>query len=241
MAGFFRNLGQFLGRQARQARWAFRSLTGDEIKALQAEQAVGRDLAAEVLAEMPADPDPVARQWVEDVGNVLAAALNQPQRRWTFRPLLASEPNGFALPGGYVFVTRPLLRLCSGSHDELAFVLGHEMGHVVCGHAMQRLLAKSLLTLTGGRWNPVGGLLRGVAGSVLGVLLTQGYAQDQELEADTFGLRLSLAAGFDGQASVSLFERLRLLLSEPGAVAGYFSSHPSWESRISRLRETLGS
>ena len=65
MAGFFYNVGRFLGGQARKAKWAFRSLTGTEAEAVRAEHGVGRDLARAVLEEVEADPDPAVARWLE--------------------------------------------------------------------------------------------------------------------------------------------------------------------------------
>src|SRR2546421_5554594 len=165
-------MGRFLGNQSRKANWAFRSLTGNEAEAVRAEEAVGRDLARDVLGQVEVDPDPDVIRWLAEVGGLLAAAVGQKERHFAFRSLLVPEPNAFALPGGFIFVTRALLGLCQGSHDDLAFVLGHEMGHVLSGHAAERMVAGSLLRTTVG-------MLRLPAAGVLSRLLQQGYAQDQ--------------------------------------------------------------
>jgi len=235
LAGFFYKLGRFLGHQSRKANWAFRSLTGTEAEAVRAETAVGHDLARDVLEQTEADPDPEVARWLAEVGGLLAGALGQKERVFVFRSLLVPEPNAFALPGGFIFVTRALLRLCQGSHDDLAFILGHEMAHVICGHAMERLVARSLIGTAVGRLNPFR-LLRGPMGGLMSVLLQQGYSQDQELEADRVGTELARRAGFDPDAGPRLFEKLRQLFAGPGELAGYFSSHPPWEVRINSLR-----
>jgi predicted Zn-dependent protease len=229
MAGFFFKLGQFLGVQSRKAGWMFRSLTGTEAEALRAEQAVGRDLARTVLSQAEPDPDPAVARWLDEVGGVLARAVKARNREFQFRALLLPEPNAFAIPGGFIFATRSLLRLCQGSHDDLAFVLGHEMGHVLRGHAAERMVAGSLLQ-TGV------GLLRVPAAGLLSILLQKGYAQDQELEADREAVQLCAQAGFDPSAGVRLFEQLRLHLAGPSALAGYFATHPPWEVRLEQLR-----
>ena len=240
MGGFFYKAGRFLGRQSRKASWAFRSLTGTEAEAVRAEWAVGRDLARDVLDQSEADPDPAVSGWLDEIGGLLARAVGQPERTFSFRALLVPEPNAFALPGGFVFVTRSLLRLCRGSHDDLAFVLGHEMAHVVCGHAMERLVARSLIGTVAGRLNPFR-LLRGPLGGLMSVLLQSGYSQDQELEADRVGTELARRAGFDPAAGPRLLEKLRLQFAGPGELAGYFSSHPPWAWRLENLRRIGGS
>src|SRR5262249_31750537 len=127
VGGFFYKLGRFVGHQSRKANWAFRSLTGTEAEAVKAEYGVRRDLALAAGGQLEPAPDPAVARWLDEVGGALAAAVNQKERTFTLRPVLVPEPNAFALPGGFIFVTRPLLRLCQGSHDDLAFVLGHEM------------------------------------------------------------------------------------------------------------------
>src|SRR5215813_6865557 len=223
VGGFFYKLGRFLGTQSRKAHWAIRSLTGTEAEAVRAEEAVGRDLARDVLDQIEVDPDPAVARWLTEVGGLLVAAVGQKERHFVFRSLLVPEPNAFALPGGFIFVSRPLLRLCQGSHDDLAFILGHEMAHVICGHAMERLVARSLIGTAVGRLNPFR-LLRGPMSGLMSVLLQQGYSQDQELEADRVGTELARRAGFDPDAGPRLFEKLRQLFAGPGELAGYFSS-----------------
>jgi predicted Zn-dependent protease len=235
LGSFFYNLGRFFGDQSRKANWAFRSLTGTEAEAVRAEEAVGRDLARDVLDQVEVDPDPDVARWVEEVGGLLAAAIGQKERHFAFRSLLVPEPNAFALPGGFIFVSRPLLRLCQGSHDDLAFVLGHEMAHVLCGHVLERMVARSLIGVAVGRLNPFR-LLRGPLGGLMSILLQQGYSRDQELEADRLGAELARRAGFDPAAGPRLLNKLSQLFAMPGELMGYFSSHPAWEVRLANLR-----
>jgi beta-barrel assembly-enhancing protease len=229
MAGFFFKMGQFLGVQSRKAGWMVRSLTGTAEEALRAEQAVGRDLARSILSETELDPDPAVARWLDEIGGILANTVQPRRQVFAFRALLMPQPNAFALPGGFIFVTRALLQLCQARHDDLAFVLGHEMGHVLRGHAGERMVAGSLLR-TGV------GLLRLPAVGLLATLLQKGYAQDQELEADREAVRLCAAAGFDPAAGVRLFEQLRLRLAGQSELAGYFATHPPWEVRLEQLR-----
>jgi beta-barrel assembly-enhancing protease len=236
LAGFFYKLGRFLGDQSRKANWAFRSLTGSEAEAVRAEEAVGRDLARAVLEQTEADHDPEVARWLGQIGGLLAGAVGQKERHFAFRSVLVAEPNAFALPGGFVFVSRPLLRLCQGSHDDLAFVLGHEMAHILCGHVMERMVARSLIGAAVGRLNPFR-LLRGPMGGLMSILLQQGYSQDQELEADRIGTDIARRAGFDPAAGPRLLDKLRQLFTMPGELVGYFSSHPPWEVRLANLRK----
>ena len=232
MAGFFFQFGRFLGEQSRKAGWLFRSLTGSADDAWRAEQAVGRDLARNVLSQAEADSDPAVARWLDEIGGRLVDAARQRGRAVTFRGLLLPEPNAFALPGGYIFATRALLRLCTASHDDLAFVLAHEIGHVTKGHAAERMVAGSML-------RTAAGLLRLPAAGILSTLLQQGYAQDQELEADAEAVALCRRAGFDPSAGARLLEQLRLRLAGPSELMGYFAAHPPWEVRLAQLRRLM--
>jgi Zn-dependent protease with chaperone function len=233
MADFFYKLGRMVGPKMRQANWVYQSMAGSNADMQAAEHAVGRDLAADFIRHLRMDPDPDIAQGLNDIGGRLAECFTQ-NHRFTFRAIQGGEPNAFALPGGYVFITRPLLELCGYSADEIAFVLGHEMGHIVCRHAIERLMAGSMIQ-TGLSRVPAAGVLVQVVTS----LLQQGYSQDQELEADHMGVRLAHFAGFDASASVRALTRLGVLPPELWLGSSYFSSHPPVNVRIDRLQRWL--
>jgi beta-barrel assembly-enhancing protease len=235
MASFFYRLGKAIGPPLRQANWIFRSLTDTEAEALRAENAVGRDLASALLQQMELDREPALEAVLVDLRYRLGQCLRNRQRRFQFFAVKAAEINAFALPGGFVFVTRPLLEFCNWDQDELAFILGHEMAHIVQGHVMDRLLANSMIRATVGRLAPVGGLLGQPVLALAANLLNQGYSQDNELEADRVGLQLAASAGFDPTAAARLFCRLRTLGGDRSPLSGYFSTHPPLDVRIGHL------
>jgi predicted Zn-dependent protease len=238
MAGFFYHLGKLAGPRIRKANWLFRSLTGTEAEAIQAEFQVGRDLAQAIPQEWELDPDPVTAQLLQEIGARLAGRVKNRHRSFAFQALQAEESNAFALPGGFIWVTRPLVELCERNPDELAFILGHEMAHVIRKHAMDRMMTNSVLNAAI-RAVPVGGLVRSQLGGILRQLLEQRYSQDHELDADQFGVRLARAAAFQPEAAIQLLERLKQRSSEPPGIGEYFSSHPPFELRIARVRRFL--
>jgi predicted Zn-dependent protease len=238
MAGFLYQLGKLLGPKVRKAKWVLRSLTGTEAEAIQAEFEVGRDLAQAVAREMEREQDPDVSRLLSDVGGRLASRVKNKHRRFVFSAVGAAEANAFALPGGFIWVTRPLLELCGSNPDEVAFILGHEMGHVICKHAMDRLMANSVLD-TALRVVPIGGLVGSQVGGFVLSLLKQRYSQDQELEADQLGVRLARSAGFEPAAAIRLLDRLKQKSGEDQAIAEYFSSHPPFDLRIANLRQLL--
>jgi predicted Zn-dependent protease len=237
MAGFFYHLGRLLGPKVRKAQWLARSLTGSDEEAAAAEYAVGRDLAQALAQQMEIDRQPEVERWLAEIGARLAAHVANRQRRFCFRLVRAAEVNAFALPGGFIFVTGPLLELCRGDAHETAFVLGHEMGHVVRQHAIERLMANSLISAAVGRLTPGKGLLRTPLAGLAASLLNQGYSQGQELEADRVGVALSRAAGFDPAAAGRLLARLGG--GGTGLLGSYFSSHPPFELRLQHIEQFL--
>jgi predicted Zn-dependent protease len=239
MASFFYRLGKAIGPRLREANWVFRSLTDTDAEALRAENAVGRDLASALMQQMELGQEPAVEAILVDLKYRLAQGLRNRQRQFQFLAVQSPEINAFALPGGFVFITRPLLEFCQWDQDELAFILGHEMAHIVQGHVMDRLLANSMIRATLGRLSPVGGLLGQPIVGLAATLLNQGYSQDNELEADRVGIQLASHAGFDPTAAARLFARLRSLGGDRLPLGGYFSAHPSLEIRIHHLTRQL--
>jgi Zn-dependent protease with chaperone function len=234
---FFFKLGRKLGTSARKGRWIWTSLTGSESEALEAEYQAGCDLARAFDRGAPLDDDSRSRELVAKTSEHLTRRLTNKQRRWRVMPIQASEPGAFALPGGFVYLTRPLLELCDFDEDEIACVVGHEMGHVVHGHAMERITNQ---LLTSAATSIPGGLLSQWILSTGMSLLHSAYSQDQEFDADEFGARLAAAAGYDPRAAIRAFERLQRLETDAELpLARYFSSHPPLAQRIERLTRLI--
>jgi predicted Zn-dependent protease len=237
---FFYNLGRALGPKIRTGRWVLESLTGTEANAIQAEYAVGKDLATEISHQVGMDPEGWGRDLVCQIGEQLSGRLANKVRRFAFDVLHGEEPNACALPGGFVFVTRALLELCDRNADETAFVLGHEMGHVMKGHAIERFITNGAMKSVS-LVSPLRGLLAGWLRQVGLNFLTSAYSREMELDADNFGMRLAASAGYDARAAVRLLQRLGDAgrQGERPVVGEYFSSHPPVEVRIQALDRLL--
>ena len=140
--------------------------------------------------------DPALGAYVAEIGGTLVAVAERPDLTFTFTILDSETVNAFAVPGGYVYVTRGLLALAD-NEAELASVLGHEIGHITALHGAQRVSRGMLAGLGAAILGAAIGQeavtdLLGVGGSAL----LQGYSREQELEADTLGIRY-LAGGGD--------------------------------------------
>lgn len=241
MSGLFYNLGRRMGRAAvpaiRKGRWIWDGLTGNEEDALRAERSLGAALATEVRASTePGRPADTA--WTQDIGLRLAKCLPDQRRRWRVEVIGAEEANAMALPGGFLFVSQPLLDLCGRRAEELAFVLGHEMAHVRLGHAWDRMVNQSALRAASvlvSRAGPLGPWLRqnGLQ------LLQSAHARDCEFEADREGWRLAAQAGYDPAGGIRLLRRLGGMPGDPAGLGQYFASHPPASERVAKL-ENLG-
>ncbi|MBT5263966.1 MAG: M48 family metalloprotease [Rhodospirillaceae bacterium] len=171
---------------------------------------VGRQEDPKIRAQFGgAYEPPRLAAYVERVGLGLSRFAEIPKVNFTFSILNSPTVNAFALPGGYVYVTRGLLAL-AGNEAELAGVLAHEIGHVTARHAAQRY-SRSVATVLGA------GLLGAVIGD-RGVseiintgadLYLRGYSRDQEYEADTLGVRYLTRAGYDPGAMASFLTKMR--------------------------------
>ena len=236
----FYNLGRKIGPKVHKARWVWESLTGTEADALRLEQQVGLDLAREARTQLQIDRDADTRKMLDEVGARLAARVANKQRTFDFEAFGAAEPNAFALPGGHIFISRSILALCQGDTDQVAFILAHEMGHVVSGHAMQRIVANSAVSAVS-RMTPAPGVLGPWLKRVGVRFLETAYSRDQELDADRLAVRLVDAAGCDPRAGVTLFRNLDVLAtsSDPLSLGQYFSTHPSFDVRIDSIRRLL--
>ncbi len=236
--GFLYKLGKKARPAVNKGKWVVRSMAGTEEEVLRAEEEVGRDLAEEVRQQTPV----AARENAEalsTVGGRLRARLTGKRRRFRFEPLEDERPNAFALPGGYIFVTTGLLSLCQRNRDELAFLLGHEMGHVVRQHPMDRIMNDAVVGAAA-RAMPSGGSLGGSAKQVGLKMIRSAYSQDHELDADRFGVRLARAAGFDPAAAVRMLRRLQARAHPDATSAGlgpYFASHPPFDRRLAAVRQ----
>jgi beta-barrel assembly-enhancing protease len=235
MSGLFYSIGRMFAPHARHAQWVWQSLAGSDADAIRLEHDVGLDLARGIRQQLKPDPDPQIAHLLNDVGSRLAECVANELRTFSFEPFEGGEPNAFALPGGYIFVSRSLVELCMQNQDEIAFILAHEMSHVIRGHAMDRIITNSVIAL-GSRFISRG-VLTGLLNTVGIRLLQSSYSQDREMEADKLGSLLVSAAGYNPKAPAVLLSRLANLhpSGDESNFGHYFSSHPSFNLRIQNV------
>ena len=173
--------------------------------------------------------------YVEAIGRRIANFTGVSGQAFRFTTLNAAVENAFATPGGYVYITRQLMGIMN-DEAELAFVLGHETGHIAARHAQQREAVASR--------NSIGGILGAILGSVVGggfgnvisqyaqqgsQLASLRFSRNQEYEADTLGIRYLTAAGYDPLASSTMLAALGRSAALEARVQGNSNrSTPEW-------------
>jgi len=214
------------------------------------EAKIGQDQSKRVEQTLGLVSDAALERYVRSVGERLAARSTRPEGPWQFLVVDTPEPNAFALPGGYVYVTRGLLALVN-SDDELAGVLGHEIGHVTDRHGSKRLgaavvtapisIATGLAGFAVSIVSPMlGNLVAGTGAVLTGGLVLAPFSREQEHRADQIGLGLAAAAGYD-PAGMPTF--LRTLDGELALLSGqerafhFLDTHPMTPDRIERTAQ----
>jgi predicted Zn-dependent protease len=163
-------------------------------------------------------------KYISDVSFKLTQVAELPNLTYTFTVLNESGVNAFALPGGYIYITRGLLALVE-NEAEMAGVLAHEIGHVTARHTAQRY-SKSVATNLGLNIVGILGSLYGApagAGNVLSLgaqLYLQGYSREQELEADKLAVRYLIRAGYDPNAMATFFKKMQAHSNLQAKLAG---------------------
>jgi len=207
---------------------------------------VGRQSHPDVIKQYGRYDMPTLQARVQQVGERLAANSHRSNLIYRFTVLDSPEVNAFALPGGYIYVTRGLLAYLN-SEAELAAVLGHEIGHVTARHAVRQQSAATVAGVVGS----VIAAQTGVQGAqdllnVLGTAILRGYGRDHELEADRLGAEYLARSGYDPQAMIGvirvlknqeLFEKqlAKEEKREPRVYHGLFATHPDNDQRLQEV------
>jgi len=204
------------------------------------EIALGQQMDAEVRRQMGVYNDPELQRYVESVGTKLARASQRPELPWHFTVVDEPAVNAFALPGGYIYITRGILPFL---HDEaqLAGVLGHEVGHVTARHSAQqytKATGASVGLALLGIFVPETQPLQGAAESALGVLFLK-YGRDDELQADRLGVDYTARTGWNPAGVAGMLTTLSRLDEASGSnrgVPNWLSTHPAPADRVAKVQ-----
>lgn len=202
----------------------------------QQEQQLGDDYAAQIAQQLPLMKDAAVVRYIADLGNTLARATDTRGLVWHFTVVDSRDVNAFAVPGGWVYVNRGLIEQAQNM-NELAGVLAHEIAHVTLRHSVEQMQQAQganvgvtvLCTLTGVCDSGTGQAAINVGGSALFAK----FSRTDESEADAEAVKTTIQAGISPSGIPAMF---RILLAarqrNPGALDGFFATHPLAEDRI---------
>jgi len=240
VSGLFYALGRQAAPAILKAKWMLHAATGNKERVVESEYALGCHLAEIYERKVGLLGDEEVDRQLASLGADLKKRLKNKELKFRFRCDRSEDPNALALPGGFIYISAPLYRLCRDERDELAFVIAHEIGHVVRGHASKRFLtsiAANALSRAGIR----GGAAKRAMRDMLVKVMERGYSQGQEFEADDFAFHLLRAAGMDPAAAPRALGRIRSLREASAEDwSEYFSTHPPLADRIARLSKRSG-
>lgn len=191
------------------------------------EAQMGRESDPAVIEQYGLYGDTLVSRYVDSVGQKLASVSQLPTLGWHFRVLDSPVVNAFAIPGGYIYITRGILGYLN-SEAQLAGVLGHEIGHITARHSAQQI-TRSQIASVGLLASMFVGALRpyaGVASQGLGLLFL-GYSRENETQADELGVGYATKAGYDPRVIPSTYAMLKRVGERQGDnLPAFLSTHP---------------
>jgi predicted Zn-dependent protease len=206
------------------------------------ELAIGAQQDVEIRREMGVYGDQALQRYVSDIGQELARNSHRPNLPWSFTVVDNSAINAFALPGGYVYVTRGILAYLD-DESELAGVLGHEIGHVTARHAAQaytRQAQAGIALAILGIFVPSTQAFADLGATGLGVLFMK-HGREAEIEADRLGVEYGSGAGYDPAGVPRFLSTLARVDAMSGrGVPNWLSTHPDPGSRVVKAQPVAG-
>lgn len=192
------------------------------------ELAIGKEGYSATMAEYGVVEDARLAAYVDSIGQQLAKRSELPNLQWHFTVLDDPTVNAFAMPGGYIYITRGILAHLQ-SEAQLAGVLGHEIGHVTARHSARQITQQQLAGLGLGLASVLSEDFRrygGAAEQALGLLMLK-YGRDDENQADELGVRYSTSATYDPREIPSTYSMLRRIGERSGQrLPSFLSTHP---------------
>jgi len=208
------------------------------------EVSIGESVIPEFTSKHPVSNDPVLTERLRRVGDRLAGASDRQDILYKFYVLQDKELNALTIPGGFVYVNQGLMKILND--DELAYVVGHEVGHVAARHIAKKMQASMTYQLLLGvafaaLADKTGASGQDIASGVNTIynMVELGYSRKDEYEADRLGAKYSFKSGFDPWASLTALEKIKKEEGPNWKVLGYFRSHPYVEERISALKVVI--
>jgi len=221
------------------------SLAGCAVYNTDLDRKIGAENAQQVAQQFGLYQQPPLAEYIEEVGQRLVAQLDSPQFTFQFHIIDDPTPNAFALPGGYIYISRGLLALMI-NEDELANVLAHEIIHVTERHSIKQMrsgILPSLIELPGS----IVGIVNEKLGNLINApisagndLFLSGYSRAHESESDEKGITLAAKAGYEPLQMANILTRLNSaveLSTQQKQQKSYFASHPYTPDRVANINK----
>jgi predicted Zn-dependent protease len=210
---------------------------------VQQEMQLGAEADAQIVAEFGVYNDAAVAAYVKGLGEKIAAKAENPGYSFTFRVLDSPVINAFALPGGYIYVTRGLLAHLDND-AQLAVVLGHEIGHVTARHSARAYTSAQLANIGVGLGSVLFEEVRPFLGAISSglQLLFLKFSRDNETEADNLGVKYATRTGYDAKEGAMFFHSLERIQTEAamkngGSLPTWASTHPDPGDRETIVRQ----
>ena len=209
----------------------------------QQEVQMGQEYAQQINAQLPIVQDPELNRYINVLGDSIARLTSRGDLDWHFFIVDAQEVNAFAVPGGFVYVNRGLIQR-TDQMDELAGVLGHEIGHVVRRHTVKQMEkaqgANVGVTLACILTSICNSQIAGAAINIAGGAVFARFSRQDEAEADNEGFNNVVRAGISPVGMVTMFRKLlEERKNRPGGVEAWFLTHPLEEDRITAVQARI--
>ncbi len=204
----------------------------------QQEVAIGNQVATEIETKYKLSQDTAQTERVNTIGQRIAAVSDRQDLKYHFKVLENKDINALSTPGGYVYVNTGLLG--EATDDEVAAVIGHEVGHIAARHAVQAMQSHMGASLFASLvFSQVETTEQVRQAAAIGLnLIMLGYSREDEFEADKLGVRYAYYAGFDPNGAVTFLEKLWRQEKDNSMDKAlvYLRSHPLYSDRIAKAR-----
>ena len=207
------------------------------------EVAMGRNIARRIAEEFIISNSPYDIKRLQAITSRVVEVIDRQELSYYFYIVLEDEKgkdhiNAFSIPGGYVYIFKELMDLLDD--DELAFVVAHEIGHIVSRHHIKRLQAAmgyNLLVIASSQAPADPQFSRGVSLALAQILTA--YSREDEFNADELAVKYCKLAGYDPNAGIRVQEKLYAANKEELRPLSYFKTHPYTAQRIRKIKERL--
>jgi predicted Zn-dependent protease len=209
----------------------------------QQEVQMGVEYATQINAQLPIVQDPELNRYINVLGDSIARLTSRRDLDWRFFIVDSKEVNAFAVPGGFIYINRGLIER-TDRMDEVAGVLGHEIGHVVRRHTVKQMEkaqgANIGVTLACVLTSVCNSQVAGAAINLAGGAVFARFSRQDELEADNEGFNNVVRAGISPRGIVTMFQKLIAeRRTRPSSVEAWFRTHPLEEDRIAAVQARI--